>query len=91
MNDINTDKMREVVQKYADENGFFLNSNTKQLETVLKGLVRNEEKYGEQYCPCRIRSGDHEKDKDIICPCVYHKDEIRKDGKCHCNLYFAKE
>ena len=42
-------------------------------------------------CPCRIRSGDKEKDKAIICPCIYHRDEIAKDGHCHCQLYYRKD
>lgn len=91
MDDANSDKIKQFVQKYADEKGFLLNSDSKQLQTILKGLVRNTDKYGHQYCPCRIRSGNLEKDKDIICPCAYHMDEIRTDGKCHCNLFFAKQ
>nr|WP_269850493.1 ferredoxin-thioredoxin reductase catalytic domain-containing protein [Methanosarcina horonobensis] len=26
--------------------------------------------------------------KKIVCPCIYHKDEIEKDGNCHCELFF---
>ena len=37
------------------------------------------------------RSGDKEKDRAIICPCIYHKDEIAKDGHCHCQLYYRKD
>ena len=46
------------------------------------------DKHGERYCPCRIRSGDTEKDRLIICPCAYHEDEIENEGHCHCNLFF---
>jgi len=91
MDDISSDKIKQAVQNYANEKGFLLNSDQKQLQTILKGLVRNTEKYGYQYCPCRIRTGDPKKDKDIICPCVYHQDEIRTEGKCHCNLFFARQ
>ena len=38
-----------------------------------------------------VRSGDKEKDKAIICPCIYHEDEIAKDGHCHCQLYYRKD
>lgn len=75
---------------YADSQGWVLNRDEKQLATVIRGLVRNTAKFGFRYCPCRLRSGDPEKDKAIICPCIYHKDEIAKDGCCHCNLYFRK-
>ena len=63
----------------------------KVLDAVIRGLARNEKKFGERYCPCRIRSGEKEKDTAIICPCIYHKDEIAKDGHCHCQLYYRKD
>ena len=31
--------------------------------------------------------GDAEKDKKIICPCVYHIEEIDREGECHCQLF----
>ncbi|MEN6611561.1 MAG: ferredoxin-thioredoxin reductase catalytic domain-containing protein [Methanoregulaceae archaeon] len=77
-------------RKYADEHGYVLNPDEKQLATVIRGLGRTKTKFGEHYCPCRLRSGNKEKDKAIICPCVYHKDEIEKEGSCHCSLYFRK-
>jgi ferredoxin-thioredoxin reductase catalytic subunit len=68
-----------------------LNPDKKVLNTVIRGLARNKKKHGEQYCPCRLRSGDVEKDRAIICPCIYHKDEIANDGHCHCQLYYRKD
>ena len=75
-------------QEYSKEKGFVLNPDEKALERVLSGLSRNHLKFGAQYCPCRVKSGDKEKDKDIICPCVYHEEEIEESGACHCNLFF---
>ncbi|MBI5554435.1 MAG: hypothetical protein HY920_01100 [Elusimicrobia bacterium] len=43
-----------------------------------------------QYCPCRPISGNQEEDKQKICPCKWHKDEIAADGHCHCQLFFSK-
>ena len=77
----------ERYEKYATENGFRLNPNRKILEGVVKGLFMNEEKHGRRYCPCRTVSGDKEKDKKLICPCVYHRKEIEKLGHCHCFLF----
>ncbi len=68
-----------------------LNSDKKVLDTVIRGLARNEKKFGERYCPCRLRSGDKKKDRAIICPCIYHKDEITKDGHCHCQFYYRMD
>lgn len=68
-----------------------LNPDKKVLDAVIRGLARNEKKFGEWYCPCRLRSGDKEKDRAIICPCIRHKDEIAQDGYCHCQLYDRKD
>ena len=75
-------------RKYAEEKGLVLNADDRQFNAVIRGLVRNRLKHGERYCPCRIRSGDPEKDRLIICPCAYHEDEIEDEGHCHCNLFF---
>ncbi|RLI62093.1 MAG: ferredoxin:thioredoxin reductase [Promethearchaeia archaeon] len=80
-------KLIKEYEKYAEENGFRLNPNKKVVEQVIKGLLKNEEKFGEKYCPCRRVQGIPEKDKGIICPCVFHKKEIEEQGHCHCLLY----
>jgi ferredoxin-thioredoxin reductase catalytic chain len=85
------DRIRKWAEKYARKHGWKLNPNEKQLTIILRGLARLKDRTGEQYCPCRVRSGDPEKDKIIICPCIYHGDEIAKEGHCHCNLFFAEE
>jgi len=82
--------MLKWARTYARKHNLVLNPDEKQLATVIRGLVRNKTKFGHQYCPCRIRSGDEDKDRAIECPCVYHKDEITNDGSCHCKLYFKK-
>jgi ferredoxin-thioredoxin reductase catalytic chain len=82
--------MEELIKKYqeyAKENGFQLNTDKKIVERIINGLLRNKEKYGQMYCPCRRVSGDKEEDSKKICPCFWHKEEINKDGHCFCNLY----
>ncbi|MEI6292393.1 MAG: ferredoxin-thioredoxin reductase catalytic domain-containing protein [Methanomicrobiales archaeon] len=76
---------------YAKKHGYRLNPEEKRLENVIKGLAKNKQRFGERYCPCRIRSGDLEKDKNIVCPCIYHEEEITEGGSCHCNLFFSEE
>lgn len=80
-------KLADKYSDYAKSSGFNLNPDGKTVERIISGLLRNEEKYGEKYCPCRRVSGDKEEDSKKICPCVWHKDEIAKDGHCFCNLY----
>jgi len=84
------EKVRTRLKEYAKEKGYVLNVDEKQLAPVLRGLARNQERFGAGYCPCRIRSGDPEKDRTIICPCIYHEKEIEEEGTCHCRLLFKK-
>ncbi len=82
------EEMLKWAEGYAKKQGWTLNTDEKQKNTVIRGLVRNKKKFGHLYCPCRLRSGDEEKDRAIECPCVFHKDEITSQGHCHCNLYY---
>ncbi|MFH1401452.1 MAG: ferredoxin-thioredoxin reductase catalytic domain-containing protein [Parcubacteria group bacterium] len=82
-----TGELIKKYEEYAKENGFLLNPNNKIAEGVVNGLLAREEKFGERYCPCRRVTGNKEEDKKIICPCIYHKEEIKKDGHCYCNLF----
>ena len=59
----------------------------KRVATVLKGLIKRHETKGDDYCPCRVVSGDPEKDRKIVCPCVFMADDIERTGKCLCSLF----
>lgn len=78
-------------QKFAAERGLHLNPDEKQLAAVIRGLARNRLRWGEQYCPCRIRTRDPEKDRQIICPCEFQEEEISVQGCCHCRLFYKDE
>ncbi|MDH7593139.1 MAG: ferredoxin-thioredoxin reductase catalytic domain-containing protein [Methanomicrobiales archaeon] len=81
--------IRRWVGEYAARHGWRLNPDQKVLDVVIRGLTRNCRKFGKPYCPCRLRSGDPEKDREIECPCIFHRNEIGSDGHCHCNLFFS--
>ncbi len=90
MDNDNNSKMEKLIQEYreyAKENGFILNPNIKVVERIVKILLEREKNLGVRYCPCRRVTGNKEEDKKIICPCIYHKEEIEKDGRCHCGLF----
>lgn len=84
------EELKESIEKHAKENNMELNENEKAVEGIMNGLLRNKETKGELYCPCRMTIGDKEKDKLIICPCVYHYKEVDTDGHCTCRLFFKK-
>lgn len=91
---MNDDKIKNLIkayEEYAKKNGFQLNSNRVVVEGLVKKILENEEKRGARYCPCRMITGNLEKDKGKICPCVFHKKEIEEMGQCHCNLFVKPE
>ena len=87
-------KKEEIIksyEKYAKENCFCLNPNQQIVNGIVDGLIKNEEKYGERYCPCRRVSGDKKEDAKNICPCIYGKEEVARQGHCVCRLFVAKQ
>ena len=72
---------------YAKENGFNLNPNKEIVQRLMRGLLENEKKHGQRYCPCRRVTGNKEMDAKSVCPCYYHRDEIEKNGHCLCGLF----
>jgi len=84
---MNKKQILELSEKYAKSQGFKLNPDKKIVDIILKGLLKNEKEYGFRYCPCRPLLGDKEEDQKKICPCFWHKDEIKKEGHCKCLLF----
>jgi len=83
-------KLIKEYGEYAEKQGFSLNPDKRVVEAIVKGLLLREEKFGARFCPCRKISGDREEDKKIVCPCVYHLEELARDGKCLCGLFVKK-
>ena len=88
MNDTTT--LRTALQKIQEPLGFLFNTNSEQVESLLQGLLTNRERYGYMSCPCRLASGQREKDRDIICPCLYREPDVEQYGSCYCGLYVNK-
>ncbi len=76
--------------KYAQKQGFALNPDEEMLDLVVDGIAKNKATHGKNFCPCRIITGEENEDKKIICPCIYHKQEISELGSCHCGLFFKQ-
>jgi len=77
-------------KEYAKKRGFLLNPDKEITESVIRGLLQREEKFGKRFCPCRRITGDKEEDKKRICPCLWHLDEIKEKGRCLCGLFVRK-
>ena len=84
-------QLYEMLRKMQEPQGYFFNKDREWVLDILKGLLKNKERYGYMSCPCRLASRDREKDRDIICPCVYRTADVAEYGSCYCNLYVSKE
>ncbi len=88
---MSVEKYYETLKKYAPKQGLILNPDWETVKPLLEGLLKNGERYGLRTCPCRAATGDKEKDKDIVCPCVYAKPDIEEYGACYCWLYVSQD
>jgi ferredoxin-thioredoxin reductase catalytic subunit len=85
------DKLYEMLKKAQELKGYFFNKDKDAVFDLLGGLIRNSERYGYMSCPCRLASGDYEKDRDIISPCVYRAADVKEFGNCYCRLYVSED
>jgi len=85
------EQLYDMLKKIQEPQGYFFSKDKEWVLDILKGLLTNKGRYGYMSCPCRLASGDREKDKDIICPCVYRAPDVEEYGSCYCNLYVLKE
>lgn len=85
------DELYNMLKKAQEPKGYFFNKDKSAAYELLEALLVNKERYGYMSCPCRLASGDREKDKDIICPCVYREPDVKEFGSCYCALYVSKE
>lgn len=81
----------KFIEKAAAHNGWNPNPDQEFVATLAEGLTTNANRYGYYLCPCRDGDGDRREDKDIVCPCVYAREDIRDYGQCFCGLFLAPE
>ena len=84
-------QLYDTMKKVQEPKGYYFNTDRLRTFELLHALLVNKKRYGYMGCPCRLLSGEKEKDKDIICPCIYSVPDIREYGSCYCNLYVSKE
>ena len=87
--DIN--QLYEMLKKSQEAKGYFFNRDKERVFDLLSGLMKNKDRYGYMSCPCRLASGNYEKDKDILCPCVYREPDVKEFGSCYCDLYVSND
>ena len=84
------EKLYETLRKVQEPKGYYFNKDRERVFELLEALLVNKGRYGYMLCPCRLASGDRDKDRDIMCPCIYREPDVREYGSCYCNLYVSK-
>lgn len=83
------EQLYEQLRSVQEPKGYFFNTARDLVFDLLSALLTNKERYGYMSCPCRLASGDREKDRDIICPCAYRNADVAEYGSCYCALYVS--
>jgi ferredoxin-thioredoxin reductase catalytic chain len=81
------EKVYLSLKKDAEAGGYRFNPDAEFAKNLIRGLLKNEQRYGYRACPCRLASGKKEEDIDIVCPCDYRDADIEEYGACYCALY----
>ena len=84
------EELLETLRKVQEPRGYFFNKDRERVLELMDALLVNKNRYGYMSCPCRLASGERDKDKDILCPCVYREPDVQEYGSCYCNLYVSR-
>jgi len=82
-------QLRELLRPAQEALGYRFNADEATTLELLEGLLANRARYGYTSCPCRLASGDRDRDRDIFCPCVYREPDVAEYGSCYCGLYVS--
>ena len=85
------DALYERLDREAEASGYHLNPDEEFTRELVEGLLVNERRYDYWACPCRLATGDKQKDLDIVCPCDYRDPDLLNWGSCYCCLYVSEE
>lgn len=85
------EELLNALEPIQQKKGYYFYYDRAWVLDVLEGLEANKKRYGYASCPCRLATGDRERDRDIICPCVFREEDVARYGRCYCNLYVDRE
>jgi len=83
------ERFREMIRQGQEPQGYYFNADDGLVTELLEALLVNRGRYGYMACPCRLAAGVREKDRDIMCPCVYRPPDVAEYGRCYCGLYVS--
>jgi ferredoxin-thioredoxin reductase catalytic subunit len=83
------DRVFGILKREAEGGGYRLNPDEEFTKNLVRGLLKNGQRYGYRACPCRLASGRRDDDRDIVCPCDYRDPDLDEFGACYCALYVS--
>ena len=85
------EELYAILNPAQEKKGYCFNPDYQWCLDVLAGTLTNKARYGYGSCPCRLAVGERERDREIICPCVFRDEDVRKYDACYCRLYMSPE
>ncbi|HUV24113.1 MAG TPA: ferredoxin-thioredoxin reductase catalytic domain-containing protein [Methanomassiliicoccales archaeon] len=81
----------DIWEEFIRGKEFTLNKERHVVETLASGVLENQKNHGLRFCPCRITTGDLEKDLKLVCPCNFPAQKIYKEeSECWCSLFVKR-
>jgi len=84
------DEVYSTLKKEAEAGGYRFNPDVEFVKNLIRGLLKNDQRYGYRACPCRLATGRTSDDLDIVCPCDYRDADLNEFGACYCALYVSE-
>ena len=95
-------RLKELIERiegFAKKHGYVRNPNDRAYISVIAKLLRNIDRYGHPFCPCRpLKRVEpttpeklYEANRDKVCPCIYVHSDIKERGHCLCGLFWTRE
>jgi ferredoxin-thioredoxin reductase catalytic subunit len=87
-----TESVIAAWREFATNNPMIkMNPNEEEVNTLASGVLENVKNRGMKYCPCRMTSGDFQKDLELVCPCNFYRQKVYKEnGECWCGLFMKR-
>ena len=85
------EKIKSCWEEFCQKNDFKLSPDLQIIDNVAIGICLNEKDYGLKLCPCRLRDGSRNRDKELICPCNFKSQNMwKKESRCWCGLFVKR-
>jgi ferredoxin-thioredoxin reductase catalytic subunit len=62
------EELYEMLRKMQEPKGYFFSRDKEWVLDILRGLLKNKERYGYMSCPCRLASGDRRRIRTLSVP-----------------------